>query len=774
MKATFLTLTMSLILVLSGFAQEKFTISGTLSDASSGEALIGANVFMEEISKGTISNDYGFYSISIPPGTYTLRCSYIGFNTVKKEIQLTQDIKMDLELSESGTNLTNVVITGEKANKNVENVEMSKEKLTVTKIKTIPAVLGEVDVIKAIQLLPGISATGEGQSGFNVRGGSVDQNLILLDEATVYNAAHFLGFFSVFNPDAIKNVEVYKGGIPAQYGGRLSSVLDIKMNDGNKKKMAINGGIGTVSSRLTIEGPIKKNESSFLVSGRRTYADQFLRFAPDTSIRDNKVYFYDLNAKANYKLGENDRIYLSGYFGDDVFKFDGAEISWGNQTGTVRWNHIYNSKLFSNLTFIYSKYNYNLGSDDSGLGFNWASGIKDYSGKLDYNYFLNADNSIRFGAQVTHHDFEPGEIKPVGESLFTELDLDDKRALESAAYISNEQKFGPRFSAIYGLRFSMFNNIGGTNVYSYNENYEVKDTTLHAKGEFYNSHFNFEPRLGLKYSLTEHSSVKASYNRTAQYIHLASNGISSSPLDVWFPSSTNVKPQVADQYALGYFQNFRDNSFESSLEVYYKDISNAIDFKDHATLLLNQHIEAELRTGIARAYGAEFLLKKNAGKLNGWLGYTFAKSERKIDVINDGNWYNATWDKTHDISLVMAYDLNKRISFSGNWVYATGRAVTLPTGKYEYNGLTVPVYSDRNAERMPAYHRADIGFTLRNKDKEGRKLFWDLNTSVYNVYNRHNAYAINFVEDPDNPEKQIAEQTYIFPILPSVTWNFKF
>ncbi len=757
------------------FAQaNEYTISGTIFDKSSGESLIGANVLIEEINTGTVTNAYGFYSITLPEGEYFLRSSYVGFADFTKQINLVENIKLDIELDEEGTKLTDVVITAEKKNKNIESIEMSKEKISIAKIKSIPAVFGEVDIIKAIQLLPGVSATGEGQSGFNVRGGSVDQNLILLDEATVYNAAHFLGFFSVFNPDVVKNVEIYKGGIPAEYGGRLSSVLDVRMNEANKKRFAATGGIGTISSRLTVEGPLKKNESSFIVAGRRTYADQFLRFAKDTSIRNNKVFFYDLNAKANYKIGEKDRIFLSGYFGDDVFEAGGARIQWGNKTGTARWNHIYNDRLFSNFTFIYSDYDYSLGSSDTGTGFKWDSSIRDISGKLDFNYFLNSNNSLKFGAQITDHEFEPGVIEGVGESIFGGLDLDNREALEGAIYLSNEQKITDGITALYGLRYSVFANTGGSNVYSYDENFQVQDTSFYEKGEIYNQFGNLEPRLGLRFKLGENNSIKASYNRMAQYIHLASNGISSSPLDIWFPSSTNVKPQLADQVALGYFHNFQDNTYETSVEVYYKDIQNAIDFKDHAALLLNQFIEGELRFGEARAYGAEFLLKKSSGRLTGWIGYTFSKSERKIAEINNGEWYNATWDKTHDASLVLSYELSPRIDLSANWVYATGRAVTFPTGKYEYNGWTVPVYSDRNAERMPAYHRGDIGFTLKNKEKVGRKFFWDMNVSVYNVYNRKNAYSINFREDPDNPNKQIAEKTYIFPILPSVTYNFKF
>lgn len=773
-KYFFLFIALFLCTQFSYAQNEKHTISGYMTDSANGEALIGATLLVKELSTGTVTNSYGFYSLTLESGSYTLVYSYLGYSSLEQKIELKDNTKLDIELSEEGTQLEELVITAEKKDKNVKSVEMSVEKISIQKIKSIPAVFGEVDIIKAIQLLPGISATGEGQSGFNVRGGSVDQNLILLDEATVYNAAHFLGFFSVFNPDAIRNVEVFKGGIPAEYGGRLSSVLDIRMKEGNNKKLAVAGGIGSISSRLTVEGPLKKNEGSFLVSGRRTYADQFLRFAPDTSIRNNKVFFYDLNAKANYKFGEKDRIYLSGYFGDDVFKVQDTEIRWGNATATARWNHIFNEKLFSNLTFIYSKYDYKLGSTDPALGFTWNSGILDYSGKLDFNYFLNSNNTIKFGAQTTHHTFEPGGITTNSESIFQDFKIAENSSLETAAYLSNEQKISSNLTVLYGLRFSLFNNIGGGNVYSYDDNYKLQDTTYYKKGEFYNSFANVEPRVGIRYSLGNNNSIKASYNRMAQYLHLASNGISSSPLDIWFSSSMNVKPQLADQIALGYFQNFQDNAYEGSVEVYYKDIQNAIDFKDHAALLLNEYVEGELRFGDARAYGAEFLLKKNTGRLTGWLGYTFSKSERKIPEINDGEWYNATWDKTHDASLVLSYELNKRINLSANWVYATGRAVTFPTGRFEYNGVTVPVYSDRNAERMPAYHRGDIGFTLKNKDKEARKLFWDLNVSIYNVYNRHNAYSINFREDPDDASKQIAEKTYIFPILPSVTWNFKF
>ncbi len=764
-----------------GFTQnDRYTISGYVSDGANGEKLIGATVFVNEIATGTVTNLYGFYSITLDPGDYTLQISYVGFQDVERTVSLTENVKLDIELGEDSNIIENVVVTAERKDENVKSVEMSKQKLGIKKIKSIPAVFGEVDIIKAIQLLPGVSATGEGQSGFNVRGGSVDQNLILLDEATVYNAAHFLGFFSVFNSDVIKNVEIYKGGIPAEYGGRLSSVLDIRMKDGNNKKFAATGGIGTISSRLTLEAPLKKDESSFIISGRRTYADVFLALSSDSTVRDNSVFFYDLNAKVNYKLGENDRIFLSGYFGDDVFRAGDFQFDWGNRTGTARWNHVFNDKLFSNLTLIYSRYDYSLGATDDNTGFEWRSDIEDLSGKLDFNYFLNPQNTLKFGLQSIHHTFTPGIIRGVGdETIFGEFILDESRAIESGVYVSNEQKISSRFTALYGFRYSQFNNIGRDNVYSYDENFEVADTTSFERGKSYNSFGNFEPRLGLRYSLTEASSIKASYNRMAQYIHLASNGISSSPLDLWFPSSTNVEPQIADQVALGYFHNFIDDSYEASLEFYYKDIKNAIDFQDHAQLLFNRFLEGELRFGEARAYGAELLVKKNTGAFTGWLGYTLSRSERRIDEINNGEWYNATWDKTHDISLVGSYEYSKRSTFSANWVYATGRAITLPTGRFDFNGSSVPVYSDRNAERMPAYHRLDLGWTLQCKEKPDRKLFWDLNVSVYNAYNRHNAYTINFSEtDAEVPEGQSAEveatQTFIFPILPAVTWNFKF
>ncbi|MCB0610711.1 MAG: TonB-dependent receptor, partial [Lewinella sp.] len=642
---------------------------------------------------------------------------------------------------------------------------------------TIPVVFGEVDLIKAIQLLPGVQTVGEGQSGFFVRGGGSDQNILLLDEAPVYNASHLLGFFSVFNADAIKDVQLYKGGIPASYGGRLSSVLDIRMKDGNNKQFSGSGGIGTISSRLTLEAPIVKDKGSFIVSGRRTYVDAFLPlFANnDSTLKDSKLYFYDLNLKANYQLSEKDRLFLSGYFGRDVFGASNARVEWGNGTGTLRWNHIFSNKLFSNLTFIYSDFDYAISQEDNVEGFKWDSKIRDLSAKFDFNYFLNPKNSIKFGYQGIRHSFSPGYARGTGsETIYNSLKLPETTSLEHGVYIENEQEISPSLSASYGIRASLFQNLGKATVYHYNENYQVTDSTTYGAGKVYNSYFNLEPRVGLRLKIDDDKSVKASYNRMVQYMQLASNSQSSSPLDIWFPSSPNVKPQIADQVALGYFQNFRNNTYETSIEVYYKKTRNAVDFKDYAELLLNEYLEGELRFGEARAYGAEFLIRKNKGKLTGWIGYTLSKSERRIKEINKGNWYNTDYDKTHDVAVVMTYELNKRSSFSLNWVYGTGAPTTFPTGRLYYNGEVIPVYSDRNAYRMPDYHRMDVSYILKNREKPGRKLFWDLNFSIYNVYNRHNPYTITFKEDSEKPGETYAEKTYLFPILPSVTWNFHF
>ncbi|NQY11573.1 MAG: TonB-dependent receptor [Flavobacteriales bacterium] len=792
-------LTLTLLISASTIAQNKYTISGHVLDNSSGEKLLGASIYIDTLLQGTTANLYGFYSLTVPEGKYMVRFSYIGFQTLYKEIDLTKNVRMDIDLDVASSALEVVTITAKARDGNIKGIEMSTTDLTIETIKRIPALFGEVDVIKSIQLLPGVQTVGEGNSGFYVRGGGVDQNLILLDEAPVYNASHLMGFFSVFNPDAIKDVQLYKGGIPAQYGGKLSSVLDIRMKDGNKKKFHGSGGIGNISSRLTLEGPIVKNKGSFIVSGRRSYADIFLKLAPDTNLRKSQLYFYDLNIKANYDLDSNNRLFLSGYFGEDNFNFAGAfGLKWGNATGTLRWNHVYGQKLFSNVSVVYSKFNYKLGIQDPVISFDWISNIEDVSVKVDYNYYLNPNNSIKFGFQISDHHFNLGRIESDPSSTIQfGFNPGKVRAIEPALYVSNEQRFGTRFSAIYGLRYSMFSNIGvhdTLEIYSYGSDYAVSDTSYYKKGEVYNTYAGWaglEPRLGLKYELTDESSVKASYNRTRQYVHLASNSTASSPLDIWFPSSKNVKPQLADQVAVGYFRNIRNDMFETSAEVYYKKMQNSIDFKDHAYIFLNKLLEGEMRFGESYSYGLELLVRKQVGKFQGWISYTLSRTEKKIDDINFGIAYPTKYDKRHDLAIVASYKTDKRWMFAANWVFGTGSAVTMPTGRLVYGNEIGPIYSSRNGARLPAYHRLDFSGTLAGKktkdkvikDKEtgekttvtiDKKIAGEWVFSIYNVYARSNPYSIIFTADENQPNTVKTEKVYLFSIIPAFTYNFKF
>lgn len=754
----------------------RHTISGHIRDAATGEDLIGATVYVKELQTGTTSNVYGFYALNLLPGTYHIQYSYIGYQTVEVEYDLKQDETRNVELGVSNTELSEVVVTGEALNENVTRTEMSSISMDVKTIRQIPALMGEVDVIKAIQLLPGVQTIAEGSSGFSVRGGSMDQNLIQLDESTVYNASHLMGFFSVFNNDAIKDVKLYKGDIPASSGGRLSSLLDVRMKDGNSKKFSATGGIGTISSRLTLEGPIVKDKMSYIVSGRRTYADLFLKLSSNPDLKDNTLYFYDLNAKINWETNENNRFYASAYYGNDVFKSDDFAMGWGNQTFSLRWNHLFSKRFFSNFTLVQSNFNYSLGVPEGGPNsFEWTAVMKDYGFKGDFVYYLNENNTIRFGGSSIYHRFNPGKAQGLGEdSFFDVYEVQHNNAVESGLYVSNEQKFGSRLSVKYGLRLSHFQNVGSATIYNYNEAYEAVDSTVYASREFFSPYAGLEPRIGAVYMLNEISSLKASYSRTRQYVHLAQNSTAGTPLDVWFPSSPNVKPQVADQVAVGYFRNFLDNRIEGSVEAYYKHTQNAIDFKDHAELLLNQQFEGELRFGEAQAYGLEFLFRYNFTKFSGWVGYTLSRTEKKIEGINNNKVYLAGHDKPHDISVVLNYDPSKRISIGATWVYQTGSAVTFPTGKYEYGNKFVPIFSDRNDYRMPDYHRMDLSLTLKAKQKPGRKWYHEWNFSVYNAYARKNPWVINFVQDPDDSNATYAEMTYLFSIIPAITFNFKF
>ncbi len=757
-------------------APKRYTISGHIIDIENGESLIGATLFVPENTVGTISNSYGFYSISLVPGDYTLIFSFIGYQDFEKRISLTDNQVLEVELTPESEELQEVTVMAEKKNSNITNVQMGVEKLQPATVKSIPALMGEVDPVKAIQLLPGVQSTSEGGSGFSVRGGTPDQNLILLDEATVYNASHLMGFFSVFNNDAINDLKLYKGDVPAQYGGRLSSLLDVRMKDGNSKKFSGTGGIGNISSRLTLEGPIIKDRTTFLISGRRTYMDLFLLLSSDDDVKNSKLYFYDTNIKVSHRFNENNRLYLSGYLGRDVMKSPDFKMGFGNKTFTVRWNHIFNQKLFLNLTSVWSKYDYQLGTaEDEPESWVWDSDLEDVGLKADFSYFITPENSLQFGVQSFYHGFNPGVAKGVGdESIFTEYVIDRNYALEHSGYISHEINIGDKVALKYGIRASLFQNIGEATVYEYDENYEVSDSTAYGSGNVYKNYFGLEPRLGINYMVSDDLSFKFNYNRSRQYIQQASNSTAGSPLDIWFPASPNIKPQIADQYALGVFKNFKNDMFQLSVEGYYKEMKNTIDFADHAELLLNKYLEGEVRVGSSKAYGLEFLLKKAEGKLTGWLSYTLSHTERTIAEINNGQTYVAPFDKPHDISLVASYELNKRVSVSANWLYASGQPVTLPVQRYEINGAIVPIYSERNGARYDDYHRLDLSLTLKGKNKNNHAWSGEWVFSIYNMYNRKNTWALNFKQDDENPNKTYAEKTYLFPIIPSVTYNFNF
>lgn len=772
---TFMSRTFSIIIFLFTishlFAQEKFTLSGYVKDASSGEELIGATIYIEELKSGGTTNVYGYYSLTIPKGNYHIRYSYIGFESNTVVIDLSKSQINDLELKVQESTLNEVVIKGEADDANIRSAEMGVVKMDIKEINKIPVLFGEMDIIKTLTLMPGVSSGGEGKGGFYVRGGNTDQNLILLDEAPVYNASHLMGFFSVFNSDAIKDMTLYKAGIPAKFGGRLSSVLDVHMKEGNQKKYSVSGGLGLISSRLTIEGPIVKDKGSFIVSGRRTYADVLFGLF-DKDFSDMSLFFYDLNAKANYRIGENDRLFISGYFGKDKLGTEKFGFNWGNTTGTLRWNHLFNSRLFSNTTLIYSSYNYQINITQSNSEFEISSGIEDYHIKQDFTFFANTDNTVKFGMDVIYHTFKPGDLISAGELQIDNIIIDKKHAFESGIYLSNEQKLGSRVKLDYGIRFSLFNEVGPGSVFQYDSDGEIINEKIYNKGELIESYFEPEPRLSMSYLLNESSSLKASFQRNAQYIHLLSASTSDNPTDVWVPSSSLIKPEKANQYSVGYFRNFLNNTFETSIEVYYKDMYDLVDYKDGADILLNEHVEADLVFGKGRSYGVELLLKKNLGKFTGWVGYTLSKTERQFDAINSGDWFSARQDRTNDVSVVGMYDINDRLAVSASWLYYTGDAVTMPSGQYLIDGNIVPLYTERNGYRMPDYHRLDLSLTLKGKQTQKFQSSW--NFSIYNAYARQNAYSISFEESETVPGTMEAVQFSLFSIIPSVTWNFKF
>lgn len=753
------------------FAQN-FTLSGRIKDAANGEDLIGAAVVVQGMEgTGVITNTYGFYSITLPKGTYNVAIQYIGYQSVVKEVVLTKDVSLNIELAEESESLEEVVVSAEAANANVTKTEMSVAKLSPKEVEAVPVIFGEKDIIKMVQLLPGVKTSGEGGSGFSVRGGGLDQNLILLDEAPVYNASHLLGFFSVFNSDAIKDVTLYKGGMPAEYGGRASSVMDVVMKDGNSKRFGASGGIGLISSKLTLEAPIVKDKGSFIISGRRTYADVFLKLSSNEDLRNTTLYFYDLNMKANYQITDKDRVYLSGYFGRDNFGFgNDFGFNWGNATGTLRWNHIFNDRLFGNTSLIYSDYDYEFSIGAGEEQFGLSSGINDLNLKQDFTYFMNKDNTMSFGANIIRHEFVPGELSAGEESAFSGSDIERQFALEGAAYVQNEQKVGQRWSFIYGLRYSVFDYTGPGTAYEI-EDGEVASTQTYDDWETIQLYHGLEPRVSIKYLLNEVSSLKVAYNRNYQYMHLLSNSTSGSPTDRWVPSSNNVKPQIADQVAAGYFRNFADNMYEFSAEVYYKDMQNLIDYKPGAELIFNSSIETELVYGDGKAYGLELLLKKTQGKFTGWLSYTLSRSLREFDDIDDGKVFPSRQDRIHDLSVTAIYNFHPKWTASANFVFYTGDAVSFPSGRYEVDGVQVPYYTERNGYRFPNYHRMDLGVTWMVKKTKRFESSW--NFSVYNVYGRENPYIINFEENEDTGQVE-AVQFSLFKAIPSVSYNFRF
>ncbi len=770
------------------FSQDKKTISGFVKDAKNGERLLGVSVFVKEIGNGALTNDYGFFALTLPKGTYTLVFNYVGYARLEKTVKLeTEDVKLNVELKDANLELQEVIITTRKADENVKSIEMSVNKVEMKTIRQMPALLGEVDLVRSIQLLPGVTSVGEGASGFNVRGGNIDQNLVLLDEAPVFNSSHLFGFFSVFNPDAVKDVKLIKGGIPAQYGGRISSILDVRLKEGNSKKTEINGGIGTIFSRLTYERPFAKGRGSFIIAGRRSYIDILAKPFLSGNLSGSQFSFYDLTAKANFRLDDKNTFYMSGYFGRDVFGADFG-FEWGNTTATTRWNHIFSNKLFMNLTGYISNYDYLLESGRKSTGvvkdkFKWNSTIKSWSLKPDFTYYLTPNNTVTFGGQYINYTTQPGTATAISGGESRDISLAPRYADEAALYVGNDQKISNRLSFQYGLRYSFFRNLGPGEDFAFKEivKNERKIPILpgqqYSSGSTINQYGNLEPRFSAKLELSPSMSLKASYNRTAQYLHLLSNTAASSPLDVWTLSSKNIKPQIADQVALGWFQNFKDNTYEGSVEVYYKDLQNQIDYVRDSDLLLNKYLEGDLISGHGRAYGAEFYLKKNKGKLTGWLSYTLSRTERQVEGINNGGWFPARFDKTHNVSVVALYQINDWWSLSANVSAYSGTPATFPTNRFEWNGYALPqnVYDARNNSRIPWYHRLDVGATKKSKKKLFGKGQGEWVFSVYNVYNRRNPFSVYVRQGETNTlQTEAVRYSVIGSFVPAVTYNFKF
>lgn len=759
-----------------------FTISGFVKDAKSGEALIGASIYIKELKKGVAANTYGFYSITLPEGTYTISYSYIGYIQQDATVQVNKEIRMNIDMKSLDKQIEEVTITSKRADKNVESSDMGKVELKMEDVKKLPALLGEVDIMRTIQLLPGVMSAGEGNSGFYVRGGGPDQNLVLLDNAVVYNPGHLFGFFSIFNGDIIKNTTLIKGGMPANYGGRSSSVLDISMKEGNMKKWHADGGVGILASRLTIQGPIKKDKCSIILSGRRTYIDliskPILKKVKDGQFQGNTYYFYDLNGKINFKFSDKDRIYISGYYGKDVFKFKpaggsfNADLKWGNATGTLRWNHLFSDKLFLNTSLVYNQYNFDALAGFSDIEFKLKSGVRDINGMVDFDYFPSILHAVKFGFTYTNHTFTPSTTTgKAGETTFNAQLNKKKYAHEYAAYLLDDIAVTDWLKINVGARISGFTLTGPyKKVY---KNFGDIDTIQYLRKDILQNYGGFEPRISARFRINKNISIKAGITVNRQYMHLVSRSTTTLPFDVWVPSTERTKPQTVIQYAVGYFQNFKSDMFETSIEAYYKDLRNQVEYGESYVTQIDQDEENGFTYGKGQAYGVEFFVKKAKGKFTGWIGYTLSYTWRKFPELNNGIKFPAKFDRRHDISVVLQYDITKRLNISTVFVYGTGNTTTMPIGRYFVDGQIVNEYGARNGYRLPAYHRWDISLTYVIKDK---KWYSDINFSIYNVYSRQNPFFIfNDIQgSTSNGDLTIkSKQVSLFPILPSITWNFK-
>ncbi len=767
------------------YSQQKFTLNGYIKDSLSGETLIGANLSAKAEGRGVSSNLYGFYSITLVKGKYNLVCSFVGYEPKEIVVDLNSNQTLSIALLPYRATIQEVVVTAKKRDNNIKTAQMGKIDINVANARSLPAFLGEVDLLKTLQLLPGVKNAGEGNSGFFVRGGNADQNLILLDDAVVFNPGHLFGFFSVINADAIKNVSLIKGGMPAQYGGRLSSVVDIAMKEGNLNKTEVDAGFGLIASRLSIQGPIKKNKASFIVSARRTYVDILSKpfIKKSNSFYGSGYYFYDLNAKMNYKLGEKDHLYLSGYFGRDQFDFRNAErsfkttIPWGNATATFRWNHIFNKKLFANTTLVYNDYNFKFSGTQSNFNITLKSGIRDFGAKTDYDWFVTPEHKVKFGAAFTYHTFFPSSISGNQDSIvFAPENAKTKYANEYALYVQDDWEVSKKIKINYGLRYSIFQQIGSYTAYIKDASGNKIDSIIYGRGKTVKAYGGLEPRATFRYALNDNESFKAAVTRNLQYIHLVSNNGNTLPTDLWVPSTSVVQPQICWQYAAGYFRNFNKGMFETSVEVYYKTMDHQIEFREGYTPNTLKDPQDDFVFGKGWSYGAEFLVNKVKGKFTGWIGYTLSWTNRKFPDLNSGNTYPAKFDRRHDLSITGTYQLNKKWKLGGVFVYASGNATTLPEKYYFANGVLTQEYSNINAYRLPAYHRLDLAATYTPTPDKKSKYTSNWVFSIYNVYSRQNPYFIYFDQTGSlagGDLKIQAKQVSLFPIIPSVTWNLK-